>query len=241
MQLGPDEAAHARKSLRLGRGDRVELFDGAGQVAAGLIEALEREMTVRIERRTAVDPPRPRLDLAVAVPKGPRADDLVESLVQLGVDQLTLIRTDRSVVDPRQGKLDRLQRIAIEAAKQSGRAHFMTLQPTTAFDSVVAAADHDCRLFADAPDLAIAGPSPGDPSDRAVQNLHRGGDEPDARTKLRAAASVIVLIGPEGGWTDAERDSARAAGFEPWRFGPHVMRIETAAAAAAAIVRHAAL
>jgi 16S rRNA (uracil1498-N3)-methyltransferase len=52
---------------------------------------------------------------------------------------------------------------------------------------------------------------------------------------------VLVLVGPEGGWTGREREAACHAGFEPWRLGPHVMRIETAAAAAAAILRHAAM
>jgi len=236
VQLGEDEARHARKSLRLAEGDRVELFDGGGTVARGTIERLAREMTVRIDERRHDPPPRPRLDLAVAVPKGARADELVESLVQLGADRLVLMRTDRSVVDPRRGKLERLERIAIEAAKQCGRSHLMAVEPTADFDRVIAEADHEVRLMADLPDETANDAAD---SSRPVQNLHPASAQWEWITRLKSASSLLVLVGPEGGWTGRERETAQKAGFEPWRLGPYVMRIETAAAAAAAIVRHA--
>ena len=96
----------------------------------------------------------------------------------------------------------------------------MRIDPPRELASVIAEAEAEAKLLADAPT---------DPP------LEPATDPPTP--KLSEARSVCVLIGPEGGWTDAERASALEAGFTPWRFGPHVCRVEVAALAAAAILR----
>jgi 16S rRNA (uracil1498-N3)-methyltransferase len=216
VELDAEQAAHARKSLRLAVGDTVELFDGRGSSASATVTQLKRTLQARITDLRHVDPLAPSLTLATAVPKGPRADTLIDAAAQLGVDVLIPLVTTRSVVDPGEGKQRRFERIALEAAKQCHRDYLMQLEPPTDFAKVLRTADHDTKLIADAP------------ADNA---------SPPAPPNFAAAKHIIVLIGPEGGWTDEERQFAAAANFRRWSFGPHVMRIETAALAAAAIIR----
>ncbi|MHC4995516.1 MAG: RsmE family RNA methyltransferase, partial [Planctomycetota bacterium] len=112
--------------------------------------------------------------------------------------------------------IDKLQRVANESAKQCHRDWTLRVNPLVHFAECVGAADHDLKLIADT----------NQPEDqRAIKEV------------LAVAERVLVLIGPEGGWTGDERAAAAAAGFRPWRLGPHVMRIGTAAIAATAILR----
>jgi 16S rRNA (uracil1498-N3)-methyltransferase len=118
-------------------------------------------------------------------------------------------------VDPRPGKLQRLERQVIEHARQCRRAHLLEVAAAASLADVLARPS-DLLLLAD-------------PHDRAQQAIDQ---------RLGDAAVVRVLIGPEGGFDDDEREAALAAGALPWSLGPHVLRIETAAAAAVAILRH---
>jgi len=214
VQLDAEQAHHARKVLRLRPNDLVELCDGRGRVGTGAIDLTGSEARVRLHGVRDEPPPRPAIDIAAALPKGPRLEDMVNQLSQVGADTLIPLRSARSVVDPRAGKFDRLGRIAVEAAKQCRRATLLEIEQMTDFADALAR-PADLRLLA-APD--------GD----------AGATIAEALTK---AQRVLVLIGPEGGWTSEEISSAAAAGFVPWRLGPHVMRVETAAAAAVSVLR----
>ncbi|MFP4144823.1 MAG: RsmE family RNA methyltransferase [Phycisphaeraceae bacterium] len=217
--LDSAEARHARKVLRLGPGDAVLLFDGRGGLAPATLESCEAgsafcRLTGPVERHR---PPLPRLEIASAVPKAGRAGDMVNQLSQLGVDRLIPLRTARAVVEPRDSKLDRFRRQTVEAAKQSHRLFLMQIDDVTDFADVLAE-PADLRLLA-APAAEWAAELP---------------------ARLRSAGTVRVLVGPEGGWTGEEAAAAREAGYEPWALGPHVLRIETAALAAAAVLRYLA-
>jgi 16S rRNA (uracil1498-N3)-methyltransferase len=220
VELDAEQAAHARRSLRLQVGDDVELFDGQGGAAAGRIVQCDRGVRIAIESRRRIARPVPWIDLATAVPKGARADVLVEKASELGADRLTPLICQRSVVEPGENKLERFSRLAIESAKQCGRSHFMAIQPPTPLRAFLAQADHDRRLIAD----EAAGRDPGE----TVQNLL--GD-------LGGVARLAILVGPEGGWSESERIEAKQAGFQPVRLGPNILRVETAALAAVAIAR----
>jgi 16S rRNA (uracil1498-N3)-methyltransferase len=219
--LDPQEAHHARRVLRLRDGDLVEVFDGRGTIGRGRIECKPNIVQVHIAQTESQPPPTPLLEIAAAVPKGPRADHMVEQLSQLGVDRLILLRTQFTVVDPRPGKLDRFRRAAVESAKQSGRAHVMSVDAPMALAEVLGR-PYDLRLIAD----VHAGPHAAAPA--------------DVLPTLSSARSLLVLIGPEGGWTAQELTIAEQHGCVRWSLGPHVMRIETAAVAAAAILRYLA-
>ena len=221
FELDAEQANHARRVLRLDMGDTLEVFDGAGQVGTARVVEAGKRMTIQIIERHEAPRPRPWIDLAVAIPKGGRADVMVEKASELGADRLIPLLTDRSVVEPRGGKLERFERLALESAKQCGRNWVMQVDEPAPLDDLIAQADHDLKLIAD---VAADGP-------RAVQNVH---------SEAKGAKRVIVLIGPEGGWTDRERNAAFSAGFLEWRLAPNVLRIETAATAALAILRHEA-
>jgi 16S rRNA (uracil1498-N3)-methyltransferase len=232
VALDEAQAAHARRVLRLQPGDAVELFDGRGRVAIGTVASLQGRVLIEITRTLTVPPLKPTLELAVALPKAGRADDMVNQLVQLGVDRLLPLRTARGTVDPRDAKIERFERIVIEACKQCGRADLMTIDGPTELaaalqiDPGASGRGGDLRLVA-----ALNVPS-GLAAARATPAVL---DE-----RLTAAARVRVFIGPEGGWTDAELKQLIAGGCLTWQLGPHTLRIATAAAAAAAIVRHCA-
>lgn len=227
--LDAEQSAHARKTLRLGVGDEVELFDGAGTLAVGRITDAAKRLTLAIEHRWTESPPRPWLELAVPPPKGSRADTLVEGATQLGVDRLIWLSTARSVVDPSPTKQQRFERLAIEAAKQCRRAHRMRIDSAMDRDAAAVMRDSaaDLRLIADPQGQTTA----------AMQGLQSDGKTPLEGSRILRAERVLVLVGPEGGWTDGERQHAAARGFVTWRFSPHVLRVGTAALAAAAIVR----
>ncbi len=213
LELSDEESRHARGVLRLRVGEAVELLDGAGTVAAGVVAESGRVVRVKLSTMHRVAPLRPRVCIACAMPKGPRAADMVNQLSQLGVDELVPLRCERSVVDPGQGKVDRLGRAAVQSAKQCGRAWFMTVT---------------------------------EPMD-----FHRALELPGARRLLALAggaelttgdgADLRIFIGPEGGFTAGETQAAMHAGCVPVSLGPFVLRIETAAVAAAAILRRSAV
>jgi 16S rRNA (uracil1498-N3)-methyltransferase len=154
--------------------------------------------------------PSPRLEVLSAAPKGSRLEDMIDGLSQVGADAWMLLETDRAEVDPRPGKLERLRRVAAEASKQSGRPWLLEIG-----QSVQLAAA-----------LGRAGPG------RSVVVADVSG-EPYSR---RGEPEISLLIGPEGGWSPAELAAVRRSSARVCRFGPHTMRIETAAVAAAAIL-----
>lgn len=213
--LNSAESAHAVRVLRLSAGDTVGLLDGKGRAGWAVIQTTDPKCVVcEVHRVEEVPAPRPRLTLATAIPKGPRGDAMVGGLAQLGVDTLVPLLTERSVVHPRDAKLDRYRKAGIEAAKQSGRAWFMDIKPATPLDRMLSD-DAALKLIADP----------------------RGGDAGTWIDTLCTAERAVVLVGPEGGFTDEEGAAARDAGFVPWCFSSQVLRIETAAAAAVAVLR----
>ncbi len=206
--------------LRLREGDAVELFDGRGTTAQGEIEFQGSQALVRLTETRKAPPPQPRVHVAAALPKGTRAKDMVNQLGQLGADQLTPLLTEHSVTDPRAGKLGQLERVAIESAKQCGRAYLMRVCPPQSFKDVLAQ-PHGLCLFADTAQPA----TPGGVGDAIAK-------------QIAEAKDVLILIGPEGGWSDEERRMANDAGAVAWSLGPHTLRVETAAAAAVAVARY---
>src|SRR5438552_8556851 len=140
--LPEDQAHHARDVLRLRAGDEVELFTASGETAAGAIaEATAQRVVVNVEQvRAPAD--RFALTIASAVPKGARADWMIEKLSELGVAHFVPLITARSVVHPEgKNKLERWRRLAEESAKQSHRTGVMRIAPLTPLPNVLTQAD----------------------------------------------------------------------------------------------------
>jgi 16S rRNA (uracil1498-N3)-methyltransferase len=220
LTLSDREAHHARDVLRLSTGEPVELFDDAGTVARGTIVACDaRSVVVRVEEVAAEEatPAAIRLTLAAAVPKGDRADWMIEKLSELGVERFIPLATARSVVLPEgRNKRDRWTRIATEAAKQSQRRGVMRIDELTKLDVALGEAfDAGARWV-----LSTTGEA------QSVIDLVAR-DAPPFGT---------AFIGPEGGWTDEELAGFVTRGAIAVQLTPTILRVETAAIAVAAIV-----
>lgn len=213
-----DEAAHALRVKRVEAGERVVVMDGRGGLAEGV--AIEppgagqesrrgsrgQSLHMFIERVQKVEPVSPRVQVLSATPKGSRVDEMIDQLAQVGVASWSPLATRRGVVDPRETKLARLERIAQETSKQCGRAWTLEIGEQTNFAAALA---REGVIIADA-----------------------SGEPYTPNT----TPTVHLLIGPEGGFTPEEIEQARSAGARVCRFGPHIMRIETAAVAAASVI-----
>jgi 16S rRNA (uracil1498-N3)-methyltransferase len=209
IELTGPEAHHLANVCRLRPGDAVQLFNGDGREYPALIRSVTRK-AVQLDIRDVEEPQRElpfTIEVAAPLPKGDRAQFLIEKLTELGVTAFVPLSSARSVVHPRETKLDKLHRYVTEASKQCGRNRLMEIRDLV---------DWATYCHADPPaNLRLLG--------------HPGGrDRPDA-TGTGATASVHVAVGPEGGFTDDEVAQAREAGWQLIDLGPRVLRIETAA------------
>ena len=215
LELTGREAHHLQRVLRMQPGESVWLFDGQGQEVLGEIVAIERDV-VRLqvtERRTFAQSESLPVTIATGVPKGDRFRWLIEKATELGVHRIVPLVTQRSIVDPGQGKLDKLRQTIVEACKQCGRTRLMELTEPLTW--------RDC----------LTTEFPG----RDVWIAHPYG-EPLTAQQLAPARPPLFLIGPEGGFTDAEVEEAVAAGARRMQLGPRILRIETAAVAIATLM-----
>ena len=209
--MGPVQAHHARAVLRLCDGDEVEVFDNAGRTAVGVLRFQGDAAVVEVGKILLSSPAALRWSVASAVPKGERADWMVEKLSELGVSSFIPLATQRSVVLPGgTNKRQRWERIAIESAKQSRRRGVMQIGDLTPLAGAMTSGWY-------------LSPDP-----RAVPIV-----QPLAELKV---PELRLFIGPEGGWTDEERAAFETAGLTPVRLTDTILRIETAAVAAAAVV-----
>ncbi len=214
VELDGSEAHHLLHVLRAKVGDHLGLFNGDGDEAlAEIVNIRKRSAELRILEAWTVPPDPRELTLAVALPKGDRARWLIEKATELGVTRIIPLRTQRSVVEPGESKLDKLEQTIIAACKQCGRSRFLRLSPLTAMVNVLKSSVCDLTLI-------------------AHPNAPLSVSQAFSRTIERARATLI-LIGPEGGFTDDEFSSAVASGATPVSLGPFLLRIETAAIAVA--------
>jgi 16S rRNA (uracil1498-N3)-methyltransferase len=215
--LSGAEAHHLAAVCRFHPGDAVCLFNGDGHEYPARIVAVERrrvELEI-LERSTPARELPCHLEVAAPLPKGDRAQFLVEKLTELGVSRFVPLKTARSVVQPRAAKMEKLQRYVAEASKQCGRNVLMEVGPLVEWITY-------CRR-GDLPQRRCFG--------------HRGGSA--TMLDLRATGKdlgVAWSVGPEGGLSDDEVNAALAAGWLALDIGPRILRVETAALAGAVVV-----
>ncbi|RAK00419.1 16S rRNA (uracil1498-N3)-methyltransferase [Larkinella arboricola] len=208
--LSEEESRHCVKTLRLTKGDAIDVTDGKGKRYKSVIETADpRRCTFRIQE-TFVQTPRPyRIHLAVAPTKNSdRIEWLVEKTVELGIDHLSFFVSKHS--ERRLLKIDRLEKIAVAAMKQSLQLFMPVIDPLLDFSSVLTK-PADQRFIAHLPEDASAAP------------LGKAG---------RPGGTTLVLIGPEGDFAKPEIESALASGFNMVTLGSTRLRTETAALAA---------
>jgi 16S rRNA (uracil1498-N3)-methyltransferase len=215
IKLGGEEAQHAAASRRLHPGDALCLFDGYGGIASAVILRVatrERELELRIEARRTEPPPRPAIHLACALPKGDRQSVLLDMATQLGMTQFTPLECERGVVKPGPKAPDRWRRLCLEACKQSRRSHLPVINPPNVPREIAT------HAAAAGSTVWIAHPS------AQAANIA-------SAVAQNAAADVTILVGPEGGFTEAEVAQAIGGGAKMLALGSAILRIETAALA----------
>lgn len=224
ITVPPSLQAHLRDSLRLEPGEQIWLCDGQGtRYLMELTRITKHELAGRI-LSTAEEPPRtaPRLRLAQAVLKGEKMDWVIQKATELGVSEIVPLQSRHTVVQLRperlEGQIARWQRIALEAAQQSEQWRVPVIAQPHSLSEYL-----ESRL-ASAVSLILTERREGE-SLNAV-SIPAGGNE-----------SVLVMIGPEGGWSKEEVAQAEQAGHKLITLGPHILRAETAAIVAVGILQ----
>jgi 16S rRNA (uracil1498-N3)-methyltransferase len=219
IDLTGPQAHHLRDVLRLADGAVVEVFDETGARGRGRIVSVSHAgVSVEVDEIARAGVNGPSLTIAAAVPKAARADWMIEKLSELGVDALVPLSTRRSIVLPRgSGKQDRWRRLAAESAEQSARTGLMRIEPLTELPVIIERAKS---------------------AGSALWHLSLDEEAVSIFQLISALpGSLTVLVGPEGGWSTEEADAFRAAQIVPVRLTRTILRVETAAVAAAAIIQ----
>ncbi|MGD0701161.1 MAG: 16S rRNA (uracil(1498)-N(3))-methyltransferase [Trebonia sp.] len=219
LTLSGPEGHHAAAVRRLRPGERADVSDGAGTTAQGVVTSVGKDsVTLEIQALNSVPPPQPRLVVAQALPKGDRGELAVELMTEVGVDAVVPWSAERSITkwqgDRGQRALAKWRATAREAAKQSRRGwlpEIAELASTAVLAKRVAAAA--CAVVLEADGQA---------------RLHE--------LALPEAGDILLVVGPEGGISRAERAVLAGAGAVAARLGPTVLRTSTAGAAAAAVL-----
>jgi len=218
VNLTADEARHLRDVLRLKAGDEVYVFDGRGREFRCTVVKITRA-AAELRSEGEVEPAKPesqlQLNLCVALLKGEKFDLVVQKASELGVHRVTPLITRYADIHLRDEadaakRVARWQRIALEAAKQSGRAFVPEISLPVGFASVKA-------------------------DGLGVMFSERGGESLE---NLPASGAITALIGSEGGWSDEEIESARARDFHVITLGGRILRAETAAIAVTALLQN---
>lgn len=229
VTLSEEESRHLRDVLRLRAGEEAQVFDGEGHEFVCVVrEVGSRREGARLEVRGPVAPPSPEppvfILLAVSLLKGEKFDLVVQKAVELGVGFIKPLLTKRADVrlhDERDAvkRVERWKRLALEAAKQSGRARVPGVDAPRAFETFVK----------DAPD----------PDFLRLMFAERNGVRLDELPRRDAPPThVSALVGPEGGWEEEEIELARTHGRHVVTLGGRTLRAETAAITVCALLQH---
>lgn len=219
-----DVLVHLRDSLRITVGETLWLNNGlAVRYRVEIADVSRRAVTARV-LETIQEPPRqtPRLVLGQSLLKGEKMDWVIQKATELGVSEIVPIESQHSVVqlkaDRVNHQLARWQRIALEAAQQSEQWRIPTVATPQSLSALLTS------LATGTLTLMLAERREG----KSLQTVNLPQD---------ARGSILVLIGPEGGWSQEEAQIAEQAGIQPIALGEHILRAETAAIAAISILQ----
>jgi 16S rRNA (uracil1498-N3)-methyltransferase len=229
------DVRHIGTVLRMRPGDRLSVCDGSGREYAGVIEEIGEAVILSVGDITHAREPRTKITLYQCVPKGGRMEAAIQKSTELGVVRVVPVFSERSVPRPKDAerRTERWCRVAEEAAKQSGRALVPVVDvPLSVTEAVGTFGEFELVLF------------PYENEDRttikdALQE-HTSQDKGTVPASCGRASGrhIAIIIGPEGGFTDAEAFAIEDAGARPCSLGGTILRTETAGPAAIAMVRY---
>jgi len=218
VELDGSAGAHVARALRLSTGDVLVLFDGSGgEYPAHITETGRRQVVVATGKHRALELESPlAIHLGIAISRGERMDWVVQKATELGVHAISPLYSERTEVklqgERAQRRLQHWRQVAISACEQCGRNRLPLLAPPQPLDDWLRNTEADARVV-----------------------LHHRADNRIAA--CAQPASVALLVGPEGGLSDAEIAAAESAGYRSLSLGPRVLRTETAPVAAIAILQ----
>ncbi len=222
-ELNADRARYLRSVLRLQTADTIVVFNGNGTERSAVIEMISRDRAiVRLtDRHAPIAESGLRIVLLQALVKSDAMDQIVQKSAELGVARIVPVTTEFSVVKLSDERAERRvahwQKIAISACEQCGRHRPPLIAPPRSLAGSLASLNDECSRIA----------------------LHVHGAASLARSTQSApdALSIALLIGPEGGLSESDLQHAAAAGFRMATLGPRILRSETAAISACAILQ----
>ena len=210
LWLDGERHRHLFRARRLTVGDALRLVDGAGRARRAAVERLERgRALLRLAAVEVLPGPRREVRLLVAPPRPPRATWLVEKATELGVRAIRFVGSERAPRRYGETTVERLRRVAAAALEQSGQARLPEVSGV-----------HEWREL----DALLRGGG-------ERLRLERGG----AAWPAAGGGALTAVIGPEGGWSEAETAALKALGCRAVALGPTVLRVETAALVAASL------
>lgn len=219
ITLSPTAAQHVGLVLRMKEGEHITLFPGDGsEYSATLCEVQKKLIKAHIDTASPVNRESPRaIHLAQAIAKGEKMEWVIQKAVELGVASITPLLSDRSVVRLDQERLNKKQQqwqaIAIAACEQCGRNRVPVVHPALTLHHYLETDTSNYKLIL-SPQATHSWPTIGD-----------------------ASAEITLLIGPEGGFTEQEVESALQQQAHAIRLGPRILRTETAAITALGILQ----
>ncbi|MEQ1945641.1 MAG: RsmE family RNA methyltransferase [Bryobacteraceae bacterium] len=221
-EISGDDARHLTRVLRVEAGERYEISDNRNAYLAEVETARKEHVVFRAIEKLPPAEPTVRLILCAALIKFDHFEWLIEKATELGVTEiipLIATRTERGLDKAAEKRLERWRRIAVEASQQSRRTFLPEVHEACSFEEACAtAAAH--RYVLD----EVSGGAPLSaalPAQRSVEE------------------EVAVLLGPEGGWTEEEREQFQQAGWTRVTMGPLILRAETAGIAALSVIGNA--
>jgi 16S rRNA (uracil1498-N3)-methyltransferase len=216
-ELDGEDAEHLTRVLRAEVGQQYEICDGARLYLGEVVEARKRSVRFRVLEELPAIEPAVRISLLMSLIKFDRFEWIVEKATELGVESIVPVqaeRSDKGLELAARKRIERWRKIARAAGQQSHRIRLPEISPPVGLARALVREGRRIYLE-EAPGCPLLNPKAGEP--------------------------VAILVGPEGGWTDRERSQLVAAGWEPASLGPQILRAETAAIAALAVLSHAYL
>ena len=216
-----DDAHHISRSLRMAAGEQITVCDMQSREYLCVLESFcPDRVLARVESESESDTEPPfEAHLYQALPKGEKLDSIIQKSVECGVTSITTFMSERCIAKEKgdeENKLRRRNKIALEAAKQSGRGHVPEVNPTVSFSEMLkVASECDICLFCYEGD-----------GTRPLKDVLR--EKKTELASLDREISISLVIGSEGGFSLAEVERAREAGLIPVGLGKRILRTETA-------------